>query len=138
MDKGQLEMEGESKSSQNIIFVHADLDLYGLDPYQFRLYAHIGRRGQCFSSLETISKICKISVRKAQQALKQLEDMGLIKKTTRKKGKTHIYELTQREQWQKSEYNDKDGTVEAERQKVRTALQADLKNGQPEKSPEDF
>ena len=72
----------------------------------------MGRRGQCFSSLDTISKICKMSVRKAQQALKQLENMGLVKKTTRKKGRTHIYELTPREQWKPSEYNDKDEKVE--------------------------
>ena len=53
-----------------------------------------------------------MSVRKAQQALKQLENMGLVKKTTRKKGRTHIYELTPREQWKPSEYNDKDEKVE--------------------------
>ncbi|MFB2934139.1 helix-turn-helix domain-containing protein [Aerosakkonemataceae cyanobacterium BLCC-F154] len=107
----------QNRSSQ-MIFVHADLDLYGLSPYEFRLYAHIARRRECFSSLQTTAKICKMSVRKAQYALKTLEKLGLVQKTVRK-GKTDIYELTPRNCWKEPEY---DTNLEAERNKVKASF----------------
>ncbi|KKD35255.1 hypothetical protein WN50_26360 [Limnoraphis robusta CS-951] len=101
-----------------MIFIHADLDLYGLNPYQFRLYAHIARRGKCYSSLQTIARICKMSVRKAQYGLKELESLGMIKKEIRQ-GKTDVYELTNREEWKEVE---RDSESEAEREKVKASL----------------
>ncbi|MGB3189359.1 MAG: helix-turn-helix domain-containing protein [Limnoraphis sp.] len=85
---------------------------------QFRLYAHIARRGQCYSSLQTIARICKMSVRKAQYGLKELESLGMIKKDIRK-GKTDIYELTSREEWKEIE---RDSELEPEREKVKASL----------------
>ena len=111
-------MDTEKNSPNRVIFVHADLDLYGLSPYEFRLYAHVARRGECFSSLETIANICKMSVRKAQYGLKSLEKQGLIKKKIRK-GRTDVYELTSRVEWKEPEYANK---LETERQKVKESL----------------
>jgi hypothetical protein len=74
------------------IFVHLSLDEAGLDPYEFRLIAHIARRKRCFASLAKTAKICRMSVRKAQYALKSLYDKGFIVKKTRP-GHTDIYEL---------------------------------------------
>ncbi len=108
----------KSNPSNGMIFIHADLDLYGLNPYQFRLYAHIARRGECYSSLQTIARICKMSVRKAQYGLKELESLGMIKKEIRK-GKTDIYELTSREEWKEIE---RDSELEPEREKVKASL----------------
>lgn len=111
-------METEKNRSERMIFVHADLDLYGLSPYEFRIYAHIARRGKCYSNLNTTANICKMSVRKAQYALKALESLGLVKKVIRK-GKTDIYELTPRSQWKQPEYLTE---LEAEREKVKASL----------------
>lgn len=111
-------MEAEKNLYNGMIFVHADLDLYGLNPYEFRLYAHIARRRKCFSSLETMAKICKMSVRKAQYALKTLEKSGLVQKTVRK-GKTDIYELTPRNCWKDPQ---SDTNLEAERNKVKASF----------------
>ncbi|MBD2006186.1 MULTISPECIES: helix-turn-helix domain-containing protein [Cyanophyceae] len=111
-------MDTEENRSNRMIFVHAYLDLYGLSPYEFRLYAHIARRGKCFSNLNTTAKICKMSVRKAQYALKTLESCGLVEKTTRK-GKTDIYELTSRSKWKEPEYDEE---LKAEREKVTVSL----------------
>jgi len=108
----------KSNPSNGMIFIHADLDLYGLNPYQFRLYAHIARRGECYSSLKTIARICKMSVRKAQYGLKELESLGMIKKDIRK-GKTDVYQLTYREEWKEVE---RDSESEAEREKVKASL----------------
>ncbi|OKH40152.1 helix-turn-helix domain-containing protein [[Phormidium ambiguum] IAM M-71] len=128
----------QNRSSQ-MIRVHADLDLYGLSPYEFRLYAHIARRGECFASLETTAKICKMSVRKAQYALKTLEKLGLVQKTVRK-GKTDIYELTPRKCWKDPEY---DINLEAERNKVkasfaksRASISRTINNENNEEEPE--
>lgn len=47
--------------------VHSDLDEHGLDPYEFRIYAHIVRRtggkldGECFAKLKKISEVCHMS-----------------------------------------------------------------------------
>lgn len=113
-------MDADKKTSNRMIFVHADLDLYGLDPYEFRLYGHIARRGQCFSSLETMANICKMSVRKAQYGLKSLENKGLIEKITRK-GRTDIYKPTPRSEWKEPlESSEK---LQGERENVKTSLQ---------------
>jgi DNA-binding MarR family transcriptional regulator len=82
----------EGKRIKNLIFVHSILDEAGLNVYQFRVLAHVARRGQCFASLETTAKICQMSIRKAQYTLKELEQMGLVVKQIRK-GRTDIYHL---------------------------------------------
>lgn len=127
-------MDAEKNPSNRMIFVHADLDLYGLNPYEFRLYAHIARRGQCFSSLETMANICKMSVRKAQYALKSLLSQGLIEKTTRK-GRTDVYQVTSRSEWKEPEYSTK---VETEREKVKASLLKSEKSVENKISEDDF
>lgn len=82
----------EKKQPKNAIFVHSALDEAGLDVYEFRLLAHIARRGNCFASLAKTADICKMSVRKAQSTLKSLEKGGFIQKEKRK-GSTDIYKL---------------------------------------------
>jgi len=88
--------------------VHSDLDEYGLDPYEFRLYAHVVRRtggklhGECFAKLKKTAEICHMSVRKAQYALKTLCDAGLILKEQRR-GRTDVYRLTPKSNWKPKE-----------------------------------
>ena len=80
-----------------------DLDLYGLDPYEFRIYGHIARRGDCYANLKTIAAICKMSVRQAQYALKDLTDKKLITKIIRK-GTTDRYQIADRSEWKEPDY----------------------------------
>lgn len=88
--------------------VHSDLDEYGFDPYEFRIYAHIVRRtggkldGKCFAKLKKTAEICKMSVRKTQYALKTLCDAGLILKEQRK-GRSDIYRLAPKSNWKPKE-----------------------------------
>lgn len=94
----------EKQSLPPLPMVHSDLDEYGLDPYEFRIYAHIVRRtggkldGECFAKLKKTAEICHMSVRKAQYALKTLCDAGLITKEQRK-GKSDIYRLMPKSNW---------------------------------------
>lgn len=87
-----------------MIRVDMELDLYGLDPYEFRLYGHIARRRECFSNLKTMAAICRMSVRQAQYALKNLEALGLITKE-RRPGKTDLYRVAPRDKWQRRDYS---------------------------------
>lgn len=93
---------------QPLPVVHSDLDEYGLDPYEFRLYAHVVRRtggkltGECFAKLKKTAEICHMSVRKAQYALKTLCDAGLILKEQRR-GRTDVYRLTPKSNWKPKE-----------------------------------
>ena len=82
------------------IRVDLQLDLYGLNPYEFRIYAHIARRGECYSNLKTMAAICNMSVRQAQYALERLKEMNLISKQKRL-GKTDIYQITEQDYWNK-------------------------------------
>jgi predicted transcriptional regulator len=84
------------------ILVSKEIDLYGLNPYDFRIYAHIAHRGKCYSKLETIGTICKISTRKTQSSLKNLCDLGLVKQIKRT-WTTDIYTIESMNNWKKLE-----------------------------------
>jgi DNA-binding transcriptional ArsR family regulator len=92
----------------SVAFIHNFLDEYGLDPYEFRLYAHIVRRtggkqsGVCFASLNKISQFCKMSPRKAQQAMKVLLKANLVTQTKRI-GRTDEYRVRLATDWVASE-----------------------------------
>jgi len=87
------------------IRVDLQLDLYGLDPFEFRIYGHIARRKTCFSNLKTLAAICNMSVRQAQYALKRLEEKNLISKKKRP-GKTDIYKINDQNVWNKPDYSE--------------------------------
>ncbi|MBU7584161.1 MAG: helix-turn-helix domain-containing protein [Nostoc sp. TH1S01] len=88
----------------SIAYIHNLLDEYGLDPYEFRLYAHIVRRtggkpdGVCFASLRKTAEICKMSMRKAQQAMKVLINANLVTQKKRT-GRTDEYKVTPIHTW---------------------------------------
>ena len=54
-----------------------------LDPYQFRLYAHIkrvcGETGACWQSTSTLAERCKMSAGKVSKVKQELAEMGLIR-----------------------------------------------------------
>ncbi|GGA50666.1 hypothetical protein CYANOKiyG1_70210 [Okeania sp. KiyG1] len=72
-----------------------------------------------------------MSIRKAQYGLKALESFGLITKEVRK-GKTDIYELSDRSEWKPPKDDEK---LEPERKKVSEALS--LRENQAKKAEEE-
>ena len=84
------------------IFLHSELDEYGLDPYEFRIYARLSRRAQGQSTaMESISNMAKgalMSKRKARYAIQFLFKAGLILKKHRS-GRSSIITLTPKELW---------------------------------------
>jgi len=88
------------KKTKKAIFVHGYLDLYGLDPYEFRVLAHISCNIFLLGSVEKMAAICMMSPRKVQTTLKRLLELNLISKEERK-GVPNDYEINSLQDWQK-------------------------------------
>jgi hypothetical protein len=90
------------------IFIHSYLDEAGLDPYEFRVLSHVGRRvgatykEEFFASMKKSAAICQMSVRKMQSCLKILCEAGFLDKIQRD-GRTDIYKLKHPKNWASSE-----------------------------------
>lgn len=103
-DTAQEKEKQVQAAPSSVAFVHNYLDEYGLDPYEFRVYAHIVRRtggkedGVCFASIKKTADICKISPRKTQQVLKFLLAANFLTQKKRK-GRTDEYQVTPSTDW---------------------------------------
>jgi DNA-binding transcriptional ArsR family regulator len=100
----QAEILDNNSRPESVMFIHQFIDEYDLDPFEFRIYAHVVRRTggktdkQFFASLSKTADICQISVRKIQQTLKFLYEAGFLDKDKRE-GRTDIYKLTPTSKW---------------------------------------
>jgi hypothetical protein len=89
------------RSEMNVLFVHSDIDDFGLSPAEFRVYAHIARRaGQssCWPGIDSIATTCRLHTETVVKAIKALEVNGLLE-VIRKTGVSNVYRLTKRSQW---------------------------------------
>lgn len=87
-----------------VMFVRNDLDEYGLNPYEFRVYGHIYRRtggkfhGVSYASVKTMAEVCGMSSRRVQYALKFLCKAGfLIRQESNRR--TNAYMLAPVDKW---------------------------------------
>lgn len=89
--------------------VHSELDDIGLDPHEFRVYAHAVRRanartgepanaGAYYESVTTAAKICRMSIKKYRASIHRLVSMGLLTAAERP-GRTTEYRLTPKREW---------------------------------------
>lgn len=103
-EEEQSELARNESRPESVMFVHQYLDEYELDPFEFRVYAHVVRRtggktqGDFFASLSKTAEICQISVRKVQQALKFLYEARFLDQDKRQ-GRTDVYKLTSTKDW---------------------------------------
>lgn len=74
----------------SVLFVHSDVDDYGLTPSQFRVLARIARRGTCTESVPNIAKGCGLHEDTARRALKFLVDQRIVSKE-RRAGYADVY-----------------------------------------------
>jgi hypothetical protein len=85
-------------------FLAADLDDYGLDPYEFRIYMRIRRREDgpngrgCDESIPSMAKAVGMGTTKARQALAFLTAAGLVSAEERK-GESTVYRTTSPASW---------------------------------------
>jgi hypothetical protein len=81
--------------------IPASLDDLNLDPFEVRLFLRLTRRNLTNAtpeSLPNMARACRISERKAQQALKTLLDLNMIHAITRS-GFTTAYHVNQETVW---------------------------------------
>jgi DNA-binding transcriptional MocR family regulator len=64
-------------------FVPAWLDDARVSPSEFRILAHLWRRGKCHSTAETIAQKCQVNRKTVFAVLKSLESAGFIRRTAR-------------------------------------------------------
>ena len=84
-----------------VLFVKSDIDDYGLDPYEFRIYARIIRRAgrvEAWESIPSMARACRMSESRARAALQLLEAAGLIKSFVRN-GNTTLRHVTDKCSW---------------------------------------
>lgn len=87
-------------------FIPAQLDDYGLDVYEFRVYCHLARRaGQegCYEGNPETARLLGIGERKVRECKQLLELAGLIK-VTQRKGTTDLVRLTAVSSWRPKEH----------------------------------
>ncbi len=92
---------------ENLLWLHSDLDDAGLDPFTFRIYAHLARRaestGRAWPKVADIAEACKISPRMVGECLKKLVDERLIVIVgglgANGGGKRNVYHLVARNEW---------------------------------------
>jgi DNA-binding transcriptional ArsR family regulator len=77
---------------KNAIFIHSNLDEWGLRPHPYRVICHVARRGECFGSVCTIAEICRMHADTVRKALKELVNAGLLIAQYRQ-GMTTIYRV---------------------------------------------
>ncbi len=85
----------------NIILIHSLLDDYGLSPQQFRVYAHLARRGSsgaAWPSVATVAQVCQVHLKTARRALHVLVEHRLVTREHRP-GKTPLYRITPAREW---------------------------------------
>lgn len=84
------------------IFIHSELDEYGLCPVEFRVYSRLarraGQRGKHSESVPNMAREFDVSIRKVQYALKLLILCRLVTRHPRP-GKTDEYSLNPRTAW---------------------------------------
>jgi hypothetical protein len=57
------------------------------------LCAHVGKNGQCFPSLSTIAKVCRLDRRQIPRAIGRLISTGLVTKVNGSAGRSSTYQL---------------------------------------------
>jgi hypothetical protein len=89
------------EKSEYSLFVRREIDDYGLDPYEFRIYARITRRagnGDAWESLANMASACCMSLGRARKALSLLRLAKLVESIERP-GYSTLYRLTPQHQW---------------------------------------
>lgn len=93
----------EDKRDGMPVFIHSELDDFGLTPFEFRAYAHLARRvndrsGTYWESLEEGARVCRMNVKTYRTALAGLVDLGLVSREDRP-GQTSVYRLNPQSEW---------------------------------------
>ncbi len=93
------------EKSELSLFVKREIDDYGLDPYEFRIYARITRRAgksEAWESVNNMASACCMSLSRARRALHLLRLAKLIESIERP-GYSTLYRLNPHQKWVESD-----------------------------------
>jgi hypothetical protein len=86
----------------SVVFIHSLLDDYGLSASVFRVYCHLARRagknGIAWSSVDSISEVCRLHPQTVRKALQLLVRHRLLR-CQQRKGRTTHYRLAPPSEW---------------------------------------
>ncbi len=106
---GGMKILRQDRSEFNVLFVHSELDDYGLDAQEFRIYAHLARRAngknKAYPGINSMSEACRMNRHTVLRVIKSLEEYGLIK-IIKKSGSLNEYLLTTPSEWKRAEATD--------------------------------
>lgn len=94
-----------TKKQDVLAWIHSALDDHDLDPFAFRVYAHLVRRsndGRAWPEQRTIAEACRMSKRQVIRCVKDLQARRLLVITQAVKskgGKSNTYHLTAASEW---------------------------------------
>jgi hypothetical protein len=80
------------------VFIHSKLDKAGLNTSEFRVLCHVARRGECFETVKSISKHCRITEPTVRRSLQSLTNQRFLIREQRT-GRTTLYEVAPMEHW---------------------------------------
>ena len=83
---------------RQLLFVHSVVDELRLSPVQFRVYAHMSRRGKLTASPKTTAELCCIDEDTFWRAAADLERFGMVRRH-RRPGSTSVFEVTAENEW---------------------------------------
>jgi hypothetical protein len=79
-------------------FIHSALDERGLPASDFRVFATVARRGNCYASIATLARTCLLSQNTVRKSLRTLAEQRMISATQRT-GQSTIYNAEPVEKW---------------------------------------
>lgn len=131
----------QDRSEMNVIFIHSELDDYGLTPAEFRVYAHLSRRAGkdgAYPGIDSMAAICCLSKPTVITAIRRLEEMGMLR-VKRIDGQRNRYYLTKPSKWHGRRLKPGNGTgTETSKKEVTGGSKVDngtSKNGVTEGHP---
>ena len=111
--------------SAQLLFIHSELDDYGLTPDEFRIVCRIARRGECTESAKGMADGCKIGERTVRLVLRTLATANIIEEEERS-GQSTIRRIAGRAKWKSPKSLDS----------IRTEVMAKWNKKKPEAEPE--
>ncbi|MCC5610480.1 helix-turn-helix domain-containing protein [Nostoc sp. CHAB 5834] len=102
-DAQTQKVESSAEVTLPLPFIPAWLDDYGLNPPEFRVYAHIARRagktGKCWESVVNIAKACRLCRNLTLKALQSLTEKYRFLIRNKREGETYEYSLAPQSEW---------------------------------------
>lgn len=96
----------QDRSEFNVLFVHSELDDYGLDSHEFRIYAHLARRAngkaRAYPGINSMAESCRMNRHTVIRVISSLEEKGLIR-IEKRSGALNQYVLTAPSEWKSPE-----------------------------------